>query len=83
MTYKVQILDYDALTEEEISKVYAEEDDYAEYIKVTYKGKTILLDSDCMEPEDATFSRDLGWIEDALKDAYKLGVADGKKLKTK
>ena len=63
--------------------MYAQEDDYAGYIKATHKGKTILLESDCIEPEDATFSRDLSWISNALKEAYKLGVADGKKLKTK
>ena len=83
MTYRVSILDYDGLTEEEIEKMCAQEDDYAGYIKATHKGKTILLESDCIEPEDATFSRDLSWISNALKEAYKLGVADGKKLKTK
>lgn len=50
--------------------------EWAGYIKVTHGGKTILLESDAMEPEDASFGRDLNWIYDALEKAYELGKAD-------
>ena len=50
--------------------------EYADYIRVTHGGKTILLESDAMEPEDATFSRDLSWIAGIIEKAYALGKAD-------
>lgn len=46
------------------------------YIRMIYDGKTILLESDAMEPEDVTFRRDLGWIKVALFMAYSLGKRD-------
>jgi len=50
---------------------------YADYIRITHNGETILLVSDAMEREDATFSRDLSWIVDALYKCYELGKIDG------
>jgi len=49
--------------------------EWAGYIKVTHNGKTILLKSDAMEPEDAFFYRDLNWIYDIIQKAYNLGKA--------
>jgi hypothetical protein len=51
---------------------------YAGYIRVTYEGKTILLESDAMEREDAKFHRDLSWIKDIIQDVYELGKKENK-----
>uniref|UniRef100_A0A6M3J9I6 Uncharacterized protein n=1 Tax=viral metagenome TaxID=1070528 RepID=A0A6M3J9I6_9ZZZZ len=50
--------------------------EYANYLRVTYGGKTILLESDAMEREDAIFFRDLSWIADIIKKAYEIGKLD-------
>jgi len=50
--------------------------EYAGYLRVTHKGDTILLESDAMEPEDCTFSRDLNWVKNAIQTAYMLGLDD-------
>jgi len=49
--------------------------EYAGYIRVTHNGETILLESDAMEPEDVSFSRDLSWIPEIIKKAYEIGKA--------
>lgn len=51
--------------------------EYAEYLRVSHGGKTILLKSDAMEPEDASFCRDLSWIDGIIRKAYELGKGDG------
>ncbi len=38
--------------------------------------ETVRTQTDCMEPEDATFYRDLAWIKDAILEAYELGKED-------
>ena len=53
--------------------------EYACYIRIKHNGATIVLESDAVEPEDATFGRDFSWIIDALKKCYELGVADSNK----
>ena len=81
-TIKIQQLSYDDLTNEE--KREASDNgigkEYADYIKITRFDKTILLESDAMEPEDITFSRDLGWIIPTLQKMYDLGLEDGKHI---
>lgn len=52
--------------------------EYATYIVMKYQGVILNVMSDAMEPEDASFGRDLGWIQSALKDAYRFGLDDGK-----
>jgi hypothetical protein len=79
-TFEVMSLSFDDLTEAE--KASASNNgsgkEYANYIRVTRNGSVVYLESDAMEPEDARFSRDLGWIAGALRDAYQAGVSDGK-----
>lgn len=53
----------------------------ASYIRVIHNGKHVRLESDAMEPEDASFYRDLSWIPDAIVEAYKLGFQDGKVIR--
>lgn len=76
---KAVICRYDDLTEDE--KLIVPENGCgavcANYIRVTHNGKTIRLESDAMEKEDAIFLRDLDWIPDAVVEAYKLGFQDG------
>lgn len=66
---KIEMLKYEDLTEQE--KEEAPNNGfgckYANYIRISYDGKTIALYSDAMEPEDATFKRDLAWIPALLK----------------
>jgi hypothetical protein len=40
------------------------------------EGSFLEMYSDAMEPEDACFSRDLSWIEDAILEAYQRGKDD-------
>jgi hypothetical protein len=49
----------------------------ANYIKVQEDGNLLYLESDAMEPEDATFSRDLNWIVGAIRAAYQIGKSEG------
>lgn len=63
----------------EIAGVEEDEiDDTEHYLVVKHKGKVVRVVRDGMEPEDVTFFRDLGWIPAAIKEAYKLGLEDGK-----
>lgn len=76
--YKVSILSFDDLTEEE--RDWQPDNgggkDSAQYLKIEYKGEVIAIESDAMEPEDVRFSRDLNWIKSALEKAYELGKGE-------
>ena len=48
--------------------------EYATYLLVYHNDKLIRYESDAMEPEDVQFHRDLSWIEDAIVEAYNLGI---------
>lgn len=50
--------------------------EWASYIRVQHNGRTLLLKSDAIEPEDKNFHRDLSWIVQAIELAYKLGLSD-------
>jgi len=74
----IQILSYKELTKEEREGVSnnGHGKEYASYIKVIHDGKTIALESDAMEPEDAIFHRDLSWVMALLSRCYQLGAQD-------
>lgn len=55
--------------------------EYANYIKLTNESKTVMILSDAVEPEDATFSRDFSEVLEAIKIAYNTGLSDGLKSK--
>jgi hypothetical protein len=76
---KVERLRFDDLSddEKEMQPDNGSGKDYANYLKVTHDGKVLSIQSDAMEPEDCSFSRDLKWIEGVLKACYELGVSDG------
>ena len=42
-------------------------------IVVYHDGNIVNVFSDAMEPEDATFKRDLAWVAAAIQDAYNQG----------
>ena len=73
--FKVEGLEYNDLTEEEREDVSDNGcgKEYARYIKVVHNGVTLMLENDAMEPEDATFARDLSWIAGMIQRAYELG----------
>lgn len=48
--------------------------DYATYMHVELNGKTLMMVSDAIEPEDATFGRDLNWIGGLLEQVYQAGL---------
>ena len=50
--------------------------EYSNYLKIIHNNEIISIESDAMEPEDATFGRDLNWIADMLQRCYDLGVED-------
>jgi len=73
--FEVTRPNFEELQEDEKKKVSnnGSGKEYAGYIKVIHNNKTILLQSDAMEREDAIFDRDLSWIQEIIEKAYKLG----------
>jgi len=71
----VKIVDYNNLPENLQDKVPSSYYDIfrTHYLLVEIDGTTIRVENDCMEPEDATFYRDLYWIKDAIEEAYRIG----------
>ena len=51
--------------------------EYAGYIVVKVGDKVINVHTDAMEPEDASFHRDLRWVMKSLKEAYLRGLEYG------
>ena len=80
MMLEARIESYEQLIKEEQENVSNNGcgKEYASYIRVLHNGKTVLLESDAMEPEDAIFCRDLSWIQEIILQSYKLGKIDGK-----
>lgn len=82
---RVELIGYEDLTEDE------REDrpnngsgkEYANYIRLSDAGETLIIMSDAVEPEDATFSRDFHEVIDAIEMAYKLGIRHGKLIEHK
>jgi hypothetical protein len=72
---EIKTLRYNDLTDEEKEDVpnSGSGKKYAYYIKITHEGKTLCLESDAMEPEDAIFLRDLSWIPGMLQKCYEIG----------
>ena len=74
---KVEMVSYDELPEE-VRGLYLSNNGtgrrYATYLLVYHNDKLIRYESDAIEPEDAQFCRDLSWVEDAIVEAYNIGV---------
>lgn len=81
MSLKIECLSFDKLLKEEKENVPNNGcgKEYSTYIKITENGETILLESDAIEPEDASFCRDLSWVIKALRLVYKKGKLEGEK----
>lgn len=75
---KIQKLNYEDLTllEADLAPDNGSGKDMSNYLRITYEDGNSVTVSDAMEPEDATFSRDLSWIKDALLMAYEQGIKD-------
>ena len=82
MEYEVIQCNYDELPEEVKNEWHLPNNgngkESAVYIIQKYKGRIIDVDSDAMEPEDASFHGDLKWVRKALMTAYMHGILDGK-----
>jgi hypothetical protein len=78
--FGVKIEKYDTLSESEKENASNNGSGakYASYLRVIHNGKTILLESDAMEPEDAIFLRDLSWVKDIIFKAYLMGLEEGR-----
>jgi hypothetical protein len=79
---KVKRVYFEDLTEEEqmVQPNNGAGKEYANYIKITDGSETVMILSDAVEPEDATFSRDFIDVTTAIEKAYKIGLRDGKKI---
>lgn len=76
----VDVCGYSELTEEQQRSGLPDNGhgkESAAYLIVTHNEKEIFVVSDAMEPEDASFDRDLAWVKYAIEKAYELGKKDG------
>lgn len=75
--YKVMKMYFHEFTKEEQDKWCLSNNgagkEYATYLVEFLNGEIFKVNSDAMEPEDASFTRDLRWIQGALEKAYQLG----------
>jgi hypothetical protein len=80
MMLKVNVLYFDDLTEEEQQEQpdNGSGKEYATYIKIADDSETVMILSDAAEPEDATYGRDFSDVVNAIEEAYKIGLRDGK-----
>ena len=79
---KVNVVSFQELSEQE-QKLQPNNGcgkEYANYIKITDGSETVMILSDAVEPEDATFRRDFSNVVSAIKKAYEIGIRDGKRL---
>ncbi|UAT29541.1 hypothetical protein K7T73_13125 [Bacillus badius] len=78
----VNLVSFEDLTDEEkeIQPNNGWGKECANYIKITDRTETVMILSDSFEPEDGTFTRDLCYVVDAIKEAYKIGLRDGRKI---
>ena len=73
---EIKIEGYSDLSEKEKQQFLRHNAEWDDYLRVTFNGKTIILESSGIEPEDVRFCRDLSWIKDALQKCYELGRTD-------
>lgn len=71
---------FDELTDEEKAQFpnHKESDCYS-YFRVVHNAHILHTYSNCMEPEDVTFHRDLSWVGKCIEEAYLLGRKDVQK----
>lgn len=76
----IQCTTCDELTPEELEEQPDNGDgkENANYLIITIDGKRRMILSDAMEPEDATFTRDLSDVKDAIRIAYEAGLREGR-----
>lgn len=81
---KIHLINFEDLTTEEqgFQPNNGSGKECANYIKITDGSKTVMILSDAVKPEDATFKRDFLPVMTAIKQAYKIGLRDGEKLNT-
>jgi len=72
MSYKVKLISWEDATPEQRDLM---SEDYDLLLQITNCGRVSYY-CDSMEPEDANFRRDLSWVLDELRRAYRAGVMD-------
>lgn len=79
----VEIVNFEDLTEDEqeFQPSNGHGKEYASYVKLSDESGTIMILSDAVEPEDATFRRDFSDVPLAIKKAYEIGLRDGRNSK--
>ena len=73
---EIEVVYAQELPDEMKSAFDVEADDCSTFMIVTHNEECIIVVTDYMEPEDATFRRDLSWIPKLLNDVYLLGKGD-------
>lgn len=77
MTLLIEVIDAQDLSDEMKDTYDVEYDDCSNFMIVKHCDETICVVNDYMEPEDATFTRDLKWVAEMLEEVYELGKVDG------
>ena len=77
----IEVLSAEDLSEEMKDAFDVKYDDRSNYMIVEHDSTPIMVVSDYMEPEDATFFRDLKWVAELLIEVYELGKKDGDDLR--
>jgi len=65
----------------EITHETSEWGNYYSQLTIRHNGEVVAQHTDGGEPEDQSFGRDWSWVAPALRDAYELGMKDGKATK--
>jgi hypothetical protein len=76
-TLSIEVIDAQDLSDDMKGTYRVEYDDCSNFMIVKHGDETISVVNDYMEPEDATFTRDLRWITELLGEVYELGKSDG------
>ncbi len=58
---------------DDLKEEYDVGDEYSNFMIVKHDDTIISVTTDYMEPEDATFTRDLKWVSELLREVYELG----------
>ena len=77
-TLSIEIVWAQNLSDEMKNQYDVDCDDFSNFMIVKHGDETINVVNDYMEPEDATFIRDLKWIAELLGEVYELGKLDGR-----
>ena len=73
---EIEVVCAQKLSDEMKAEYGIDASDDSHFMIVKHNGEIIYVIGDYMEPEDATFLRDLSWIPELLDEVYMLGKGD-------